>query len=122
MAKKQIISTKFVTIQVVRRSLLEPEVGLAEPRHEYAVVFTTRAEVRSSGGIKEWGEVEIDGKKASHIFTIRFTTIPFDVRDRLRDATGRLYQILTVDNVDLGNREFRILASHQGAETAPAAR
>lgn len=121
MKRKQEISTKTVTVQVVRRQLLAPALGLGEARHDYTVLFTTRAEVRSSGGTKEWGEVEINGQKATHIFTIRYTTIAFDVRERIRDARGKLYQILSVDNVDLGNRELKIMAAYQGAETAPAA-
>lgn len=119
--RKQEISTKQVTVQVVRRSLLTPMLGLAEPRHDYAVVFTTRAEVKSRTGSSEWGQVEVDGRKATHTFTIRYTTIAFDVRDRLRDARGQLYQIPAVENVDLGNREIRISAASQGAESAPAA-
>lgn len=120
--QKGIISPKRVTVSVVRRALLPPAVGTAAPLHDYAVVFTTRAEVKSHSGSTEWGKVEIDGKKATHTFTIRFTTLEFDARDRVRDATGQLFQILKVDPVDLGRREMKIHCALQGDEDVPAAR
>lgn len=122
MSQKGITSPKIVTVSVVRRALLTPEPGSAEARHEYETVFTTRAEVRTTSGSASWANLEIDGKKPSHRFTIRYTRIPFDVRDRLRDATGVLYQILNISNISLGNREFEILAAAQGTDQIPAAR
>lgn len=120
--KKGIVSPKTVTVQVVRRHLLPPSPGTAAPLHSYTPVLTTRAEVKSRAGATEWGQVDIDGKKATHTFTIRFTTVPFDARDRIRDATGQIYQILTIENVDLGRREMRIHCASQGDEGVPAAR
>ncbi len=122
MSGKLLISPKHVTITVQRRALLPPEPGSAAARHEYTDVFTTRAEVTSRSGKSEWAQVDIDGKKASHTFTIRFTTIEFDVRDRVRDATGALFQILSVENVDLRRREMKIHCSSQGSDDVAAAR
>ena len=120
MAKRGIISPKVVTISVVRRSLLAPDPGKAGARHGYTTVFTTRAEVTSRSGSSEWAQVDGDGTTASDTFTIRYTTIPFDSRDRIRDATGHIWQILTIEHVDLGRREMRIHCSNQGAEDVPA--
>lgn len=119
---KGIISPKQVTVQIVRRALLPPAPGSASARYSYAAVFTTRAEVKSRSGATEWGQVEINGEKASHTFTIRWTSIPFDARDRLRDARGQLWKILGIENVDLRNREMRIHCANQGDEDVPAVR
>lgn len=122
MQKRGITSPKRITVQVMRRSLLPPAPGEAAPRHDYIPVLTTRAEVKSRVGSSEWGQVDIGGKKATHTFTIRFTTVQFDVRDRLRDATGQLWQILSIENADLGRRDMKIHCSNQGFEDVPAAR
>lgn len=115
------ISSKQVTIQVVRRSLLPPDPGESEARHTYSTVLTTRAAVKSAGS-SQWASVDVDGTKVTHTFTIRFTRLSFDKRDRVRDVRGQLYQILTIDNVDLANREYRIQCALTGNESAEAAR
>ncbi len=122
MAKRGIISPKITTISVVRRSLLAPDPGKAGARHGYTTVFTTRAEVKSRSGSSEWAQVDIDGKKVSDTFVIRYTTIAFDARDRVRDATGHIWQILAIEHVDLGRREMKLHCSNQGAEDVLAAR
>lgn len=122
MAQKGIASSKRVTVSIVRRALLAPEPGSAEARHAYTTVFTARAEVRSRLGASEWGQIEIDGKKASHTFTLRYTTIPFDARDRVRDVTGQLWSILSVEHDALGRREMRLHCATVGNEDVPAAR
>ena len=110
------------TIQIVRRKLLPPKPGSAEPRHTYTEVFTTRADVTSRTGASECASVDVNGKAATHTFAIRYTTIPFDIRDRLRTAEGALYQILSVEDKNLANREIRIHCATQGEETTEAAR
>ena len=45
------------TIQIVRRKLLPPKPGSAEPRHTYTEVFTTRADVTSRTGASEFASV-----------------------------------------------------------------
>lgn len=119
---RNVISSKQVTIEVVRRSLADALPGTAAARHEYQRVFHTRAEVKSAGMNSEWAKVDINGKRPTHTFTIRFTQIEFDSQDRVRTADGHLYQILNIDNVDLRNRELRIITSNQGDENTPAAR
>ena len=117
---KGIISPKRVSIEVVRRTLLTPLPGSAEARYDYTRVFLTRADVKSSG-TSEWNQVDIDGKKVTDTFTIRYTTLAFDIRDRVRDARGTLWQILRIDNVSLANRELRLMCAHVGHEDAEAA-
>ena len=85
-------------------------------------MFHTRAKVKSAGLNSEWAKVDIAGKRPTHTFTIRYTTIPFDARDRVRTVDGHLYQILNIDNVDLANREIGIVVSNQGDESMEAAR
>ena len=119
---KGIVSPKQVSVQVVRRTLLPPTPGSAAPRHSYTAILTTKAEVKSRSGATEWANVEIGGERATHTFTIRYTMVPFDARDRLRDATGQLYRILSIENVDLRNREMRIHVTTAGGEDVPAAR
>lgn len=120
--QKGIISPKRITIQVVRRSLLPPAPGTAWSRHDYVPIFTTRAEVKSRMGSNQYAQIDIDGTKATHTFTIRFTTIPFDTRDRVRDATGQMWQILSIENVDLSRREMKIHCANQGSEDVVPAR
>jgi hypothetical protein len=114
------ISSKQVSIEVVRRTLISTP-GSAAAQHKYSRVFHTRAMVKSAG-TSEWGQVDIVGKKPTHTFTIRWTSLAFDVRDRVRDARGQLFQILSIENVDLRNRELRIMTSNQGDESIAAAR
>lgn len=121
MSVRHKISRSF-SIQVVRRKLVAPRPGSAEPRHEYTPVFTVRSDVKTRSGATEFSRVDINGKAATHTFSIRYTTIPFDVRDRVRSADGSLYQILSVENVDNNDRELRIHCSNQGDETVEAAR
>lgn len=109
------------TIEVVRRALIASVPGSAEPRHGYVRVLQTRADVRMSP-VNEVAQVVIGGTKASHTFSIRYTTIPFDSRDRIRTPNGRLFQILSVENVELANRELRIICASQGDEGQDAAR
>lgn len=112
-----------VSIQIMERKLLPPVPGQpADPKHSYSPILTTRAAVKSHGGLSQFAQVSIDDKPVTHTFTIRYTTIPFDIRHRIRTATGKLYRILKVDDVDLANVLMRILASDQGLETVEAAR
>lgn len=117
---KGIVSPKRVSIEVVRRELVPPAPGSAVPRHAYTRVFLTRAEVKSTG-TSEWNQVDINGTKVTDTFTIRYTTLAFDIRDRVRDARGNLWQILRIDNVGLGNREMRLMCAFTGHEDAEAA-
>jgi Phage head-tail joining protein len=109
------------TIQVQQRELIQVP-GTAEPKHVYSTLFTTRADVKTKGGQSEFARVDINGKTVTHTFGIRYTTIPFDTRHRLRDARGQLYQILKVEDVDMANRELRIYCASQGNENVEAAR
>lgn len=103
------------SLQVVRRVTTTPAPWSAEVDHTYTPVITTRAKADTKQGVAEFNRVMIEGKEVTHVFTIRFTTIPFDVRDRLRDAVGNLYQILSVESVDMGRRWMRIHACLVGA-------
>lgn len=110
------------TIEVVRRTLLPSDPGSAEPRHGYSRVFLTRADVTTLGGVPEIASVVVGGTAATHKFAIRFTTIPFDIRDRIRTPQGKLFQILKVEDRELANRELIILAAAQGSDDQEAAR
>jgi hypothetical protein len=120
MAGKGITSSKDVTVYVVKRKLLPAAPGSAEPRHEYETILTTRASVKSRQGASEFASVDINGKSVTHTFTIRYSHKPIDVRCRVRTATGHLFAILSVENVDLGNRDMRLHCSNQGLETVEA--
>lgn len=120
MASDPSLGAMNVSVQIVRRDLLPPAPGSAEPRHDYAVKLTTRAEAKSKQGTNEFAAVDINGKRSTHSFTIRYTTIMIDVRDRVRDARGQLYQILAVENVDLGNRLYRLHCANIGQEDTEA--
>lgn len=112
-----------VTIQVMRRDLLPPVPGLpADPKHSYTPILTTRAKVKTMAGASEFASVSINGKKATHTFTIRFTWVEFDVRHRLRDATSDLYQILAIEEVDQEGKLMRIHCAYQGDDDVEAAR
>lgn len=110
------------SIEVVTRTLKTSRPGSAEPRHAFTRKFVTRANPKTRGGVAEIAAVEINGKRVTHTFAIRFTTIPFDVQDYVRDARGTLYAILAVENKDEADRELLIHCAEQGAETVEAAR
>lgn len=118
---KQPISSKTYGIEVVRRSLRPPAPGSAEARFDYTRVFGTRAEVKTRSGTSEFGRIEFGGKTVTHTFTIRWTSIPFDTRDRVRNAAGQLWQILHVEDVDLKRIDLRIHCANIGADDLAAA-
>lgn len=122
MARQTTYGGMDVTVQMLHRELQQPLPGSAEPRWDYTVLFTTRAKVVTKAGKSEYAQVVVDGQQASHIFTIRYTTIPFDIRNRLRDVRGTLYKILTISNVDEQNQWFQITAAVAGNEDREAAR
>lgn len=109
-------------IEIVRRSLQSAAPGIAEPVHSYAPVFAVRARIQTKAGASEFSRVEINGTRVTHHITIRHTSIAFDIRDRVRDGSGSLYSILSIENMDEGNRWFRLFCAKQGAETANAVR
>lgn len=114
---------KSVGIAIVRRVLVPPQPGAGPAAtHDYTpVIASVRAEVRTTG-YKGFSDVVIDGKKVTHVFTLRWTTIPIDTRDRVRDAVGALYQILSADHVGEGRRSLRLLCCRAGDETVPSVR
>lgn len=120
-AKPPKLGEMNVTIEVVERKLLPPVPGTGEVRHCYEKMFLTRAAVKTNSGLSEFAGVDVNGKKATHTFTIRCTHIPFDIRNRVRDVRGKLYSILSVENVDLENRLIHIHCSNQGSEDVEAA-
>lgn len=110
------------TIEVCRSKLLSPEPGSAEPRRDFEVVIRTRADVKTMAGRSAFAQVDIGGERVTHVFAIRYTTVPFDVRHVVRDPTGMLYRILSVDDRDLSNREIKISCVSLGHESQNAAR
>lgn len=122
MAGQAIISGKTITIQIVRRDLLQPVPGSAEPRHEHTPFLTTRASVKSKMGVAEVAKVDINGKQVTHTFEIRYTMQRIDTRHFVRDVTGRLFQILSVENVNLQNITTRLHCASVGDESTEAAR
>lgn len=116
------IIDRAVTVEIVKPALLSPVPGSAEPRRDYAVVFRTRANVKTMTGKSEFASVDIEGARVTHTFSIRWTSIPFDTRNMLRDARRSLFKILSVENVDEANREIRIHCASTGKETVKAAR
>ena len=85
-------------ITILRRSQGGTAPGSAEPRMSYSTVLTTRAAIDTKMGVSQFNQVEIKGETASHVMTIRHTTIQIDIRDRVRDVRGNYYKILSVDN------------------------
>lgn len=122
MARQTTYGSQNVSVQILRRELMQPLPGSAEPRWDYTVLFTTRAQVTTKAGKSEFAQVVVDDQKASHIFKIRYTTIQFDVRHRVRDALGGLYKILSIDNENMQNRWLIITATATGDEDREAAR
>lgn len=118
---RQIISSKQITIEVCERALLDPLPGTAAPRHAYTPLFKVRASVKSHGS-REFGGLDVDGKAVTHTFTIRWTSIPFDARHRVRGVAGDLYQILKVDDIDHQQTELLIRCASMGNEDVEAAR
>ncbi len=108
-------------ITVERRSLGHGTPGSAEPRHSYATVLTARADVKTKAGSSQFNQVEIDGEKATHVMTIRHTTIAIDARDRVRDVRGNLYKILSIENPEMRDDQLKLYCALTGHETRIAA-
>ena len=108
------------SITIERRALIAAEPGSAEPVHSYTPVLAPRAEIKTRAGASEWSRVEINGTKVSHVITIRYTAIAFDIRDRVRDYAGNHYTILAIENVDEASRWLRLHCARAGDGTAAA--
>ena len=108
------------SIQVVRRMTTTPTAFSAEVDHDYQPVLTTRAACRTLGGTSEFNQVVINGTKASHTFTFRFSTIPIDVRDRVQDTQRNLYQILAVEPWDENRRWMSLHCARVGTFDRPS--
>lgn len=110
------------TIHVETRVTRTPAPGSAEPRHRYEHKFTTRADPKSHSGVSEFAKVSVKDTAVTHTFAINYTNLKFDIRDRIRDARGNLYQILKVENVDNADIELRIFCAETGDKHVEAAR
>ena len=108
------------TITIERRSLDAPAPGSALPGHTYTTLFTARAKIKTKAGSSEWNQVSIAGNKSSHTITIKFTALSFDTRDRIRDISGNLYEILAVENINERDEWLNIHCSRKGSETRKA--
>lgn len=109
------------SVTIVRRGSDVPSPGSAEPRHTYTTVLTTRAAIETKSGVSQFNQVEVNGKKVSHVFTIRFTAVEFDIRDRVKDIKGNLYSILSTDNEGEWDDFIKIYCARVGNETRVAA-
>ncbi|MEQ8823839.1 MAG: head-tail adaptor protein [Filomicrobium sp.] len=108
-------------ITLERRSLTASSPGSAEAEYTYTTFHTCRANIKTKGGVSEFNKIEVDGTKVSHVVTIRHTKTVFDTRDRLRDASGNLYTILSIENSDEYDDQLVLYCANQGAETRRAA-
>jgi Phage head-tail joining protein len=103
------------SIEVVRRVITGPLPFEGSVGHTYTPIITTRAACDTSKGVTEFNRVNVEGT-ATHVFTIRFTTIPFDIRDRVRDTLGNLYMILSIENVNEARQWFKITCARTGKD------
>lgn len=104
------------SLEILRRVQTPPSPYEADADHLYTRVFVTRSKAETKSGTSEFNRVVIGDQQVSHVFWIRYTTIPIDVRDRLRDAKGTLYQILSLENVDQRNQWYKIYAAPLGSD------
>ena len=109
------------SITIERRSLDTPAPGSALPGHTYTTILTTRAKIKTKTGVSEWNQVSVGDKKSSHTITMKFTTLEFDTRDRVKDGSGNLYEILAVENIDERDNWLNLHCSRKGNETRKAA-
>lgn len=108
------------SIQVLRRSMDTPEGYSAEVDHTYTPFLTTRAKCTTLSGTKEFNQVVIGETKVTHTFTIRFTSLPIDARDRVSDTQRNLYNILAVNVWDEGRRWMDLHCERVGTLDRPS--
>lgn len=99
-------------ITVERRTLSAAVPGSAEPEHDYTTILTTRASIDTNRS-RPWNGVNVDDA-STHTITIRYTSIAFDTRDRIRDARGNLYVIQDIENVGEYDEMIRLSCSRRG--------
>jgi hypothetical protein len=104
------------SIQIMRRVITGPLPFQAEIDHGYTPVITTRAACDTTKGVQEFNRVSVD-RQATHVFTIRYTTIPFDIRDRVQDSLGNQYVIMAVDDVQQNRTWLKITTARAGSNT-----
>ena len=103
-------------ITIERRTLGAASPGSAEAEYAYTELHNCRAQIKTKGGVSEFSKIEINGKQVSHVITIRHTSTVIDIRDRVRDAGGNLYAILSIENQDEFNDYLVLYCARQGNE------
>lgn len=104
------------TVFLVRRSNEQPIPFSAEERVVYKQFLTTRAKVETKSGTAEFNRVVIGDRQVTHTFTIRYTKMTIDTRDRVRDALGNLYAILAVEIPKMKLRDMKLHCAAVGAD------
>jgi len=105
-------------ITIERRTLAGAIPGSAEPQHTYQTIMTSRAAIETSRSSPSHG-VNTDDSP-THKITIRYSSIEFDTRDRVRDVRGNLYTIDGVENVNQFNDLLVLSCTKRGPETTEA--
>jgi SPP1 family predicted phage head-tail adaptor len=106
------------SIRIMRRSMRPPAPFEGAAGHDYEPFLTTRAACKTNG-LTEFSRVMVNGVQATHTFTIRWPSIPVDIRDKIQDVHRNLYTILSVDPVDEGRRWMRLHCSRGGSIDQP---
>jgi hypothetical protein len=119
--KRSCLGSRNRRIDIVRRRLIAPTSDSAEPTFGYITAFTVRAAIKTNGGVNEWSRVRVGDEDATHTFSIAYTSMEMDVRDRVRDGVGNLYKILKVENVNEQDDELKIHAARIGSENESVA-
>jgi hypothetical protein len=115
MSKEPKLGEMRWTLRLQRRRSLPPAAFAAESDHAYETFLTTRAKAETKQGVAEVNRVTIGGRDVSHVFTIRYTKLKIDVRDRALDALGNMYVILSVEHLDLGMKWIKLHCAQVGA-------
>jgi head-tail adaptor len=104
------------TIRLARRANDQPLPFSAEVRVGYTTFLTTRAKVETKSGTAEFNRVVIGDRQVTHTFTIRYTKIVIDTRDRVIDALGNVYAILAIEVPEMRLRDMKLHCASLGSE------
>lgn len=102
----------------VRRKTTSSQLGTtgsASAKTDYKTFLTSWAAVKTTMGVSEYGQVEVGGKRVTHKFIIRYTTVEIDIRDVVEFGDlGQRLAVLGVENLNEQNRYLVINCRNEG--------
>ncbi|MFP3921742.1 MAG: head-tail adaptor protein [Dichotomicrobium sp.] len=112
-------------VDILERGARTPAPGKVAPSNVYNLKYRVWAAIRT--GVRASGSRQVEGveiqtnEQLTHEIYIRYRADPPDIRDRVRDNKGDLYEIRSVENMGEEDEWLRLQCIRRGDENQAAA-